>query len=240
MKMFTTKQFLQKMKPKKITSLKNFYNLNDKKNKLKIALEDQTLNNAIDSIMYFKPENFIKEVEKCQNKIEKNLYKLDNVPDPNCFGESIVYLGPDQRYVDNYVQDNWGIFYFFFVSNMIYMGLLFNNYLVGLFVHMQIANSFYRKLRSHFRNLVLQINLINENQVRVTYFNGKTEFVDIKDIQFDLEFSPVHLSLHFVKIKIKYRYATLMLIDGSSVCFYDLNLFPAIINKNVHGFTYRE
>lgn len=127
-----------------------------------------------------------KMIDEIDINIENNVYYTKNLPDPNYFGDALIYMAPPTLLSDARRGniEITGIITMTGITILNYFGLLFpSNYLFPLFALWSLV-AYLKFYRSFFypHSIVYQIRLSNEHELKIVYTNGQEEKVDIKNI----------------------------------------------------------
>lgn len=230
-----------------ITEKSKKYNDDNKDNEFQEELLNLKKQNLF---LLLKNLNFAKLMEiynKVDSQVIDNLYKLDRVPDPNSFGEAVIYYMPHSS-IPIFIRGNHeftSLPFLILISFLSHLGIGFN-LLKGIHIYWDwlIFITILRSLQPFTNMSLYQINLLNEKQVKFTYINGRSEIIDIKDIELSEK--------NYLKFKYENPKATAFDIilntkkDGKNkevylrfkalneVCFVDLDILVPIINKNIY------
>lgn len=123
----------------------------------------------------------IKDSEK---QINNGTFILPKHPQSSYMGESLIYISPLGLFSKLKNIELPGALSISAVTAMNYMGVLFANYYVFPYFMVLTIVSWYRYISQKYINKrnIYQVTLLNENQVKIYYWNGKQEVLNIKDI----------------------------------------------------------
>jgi hypothetical protein len=239
---------LNSEKTKNEENLENSNNSNDENRE---EFQEELLNLKKQNLfLLLKKFNFAKLMEiynKIDSQVLDNEYKVDKVPDPNSFGEAVIYYMPHTS-LPIFLRGNHeytSLPFLVFISFLSHAGIGFN-ILAGINIYWDwlIFLTMLRSLQPFTSMSLYQVNLLNEKQVKFIYINGKTEIVDIKDIELgeknQLRFqneNPNATAFDIilnVKKDGKNKEVYLRFKALNEICFADLDILIPIINKNIN------
>ena len=203
------------------------------------------LKQMIDFITNMKSETFGKAFADIEKQVKNKKFKLKSIPDPNSFGEAMIYLSPHKLHsVANRTRlEATSLPFIYCLSVLSFLGAFgmgfIHYYTYALFLSAIMRYHYNRTIK-----FIYQINLINESEVKVIYTNGEIRVVKIKDIRVSELFD-------FSSVNLPYRKEIYLIIGGKEtaklafnvyykICFVDLNILLAIINKKVEQLTTEE
>lgn len=166
---------------------------------------------------------------------------MKSIPDPNSFGEAMIYLSPHKLHsVSNRTRlEATSVPFVLGLSFLSYLGVFgigfIHYYIYALLVSAVMRHNYNRSIK-----FIYQINLVNESEVRVLYTNGETRVVKIADIRSSELFDFTNVNLTYRKeiyLAIGKETAKLAFNVYNKICFVDVNLLLAIINKKVEKLT---
>jgi hypothetical protein len=118
-----------------------------------------------------------------EKAIEDNTLKIKTIPNPSYFGEALLFQTPDEQKQVEF-QELSGVIFLSTITCANYFGLVFPSLYFFPYLCLVTIGSFLKYIITNksYRNMITEITLINERQVKVTKLTGKSEIVDIKNI----------------------------------------------------------
>lgn len=194
-----------------------------------------------------------------KNDIKNNKFFIRSLPDPNKFGEALLFKSPLSllhKYSKNSLEYS-GYATISLVTVLNYFGLIFpSTYLFPYLALMSLTCLMKNYAKNNMGQYVYQITLLNEHQVRVTYVSGRSELVDIKNIYLSqdnvdvllgsdnvpknytpeqIAKTPLVLSLRIGQNKtyMLIRQASLIDVNLQFLSFFEAKLLLGILDKDV-------
>jgi hypothetical protein len=205
--------------------------------------DDIRMNPKISEMIEFQKklnkETFEALNKQIEERTENKIFKLKSIPDPNHFGEALIYLSPNIHSLNNY-NNKLEISTFPFLIGLSFINSLgvFGSGYLHYFIYGLLLNSLFRINYTKFMKTVYQINLINESTVRFVFLNGDSKVVKIKNVK-------IHDLNYVQNLEVQLKKDITLYVDGLTVllsictvnrfCLLDKELLFAIINKNVES-----
>lgn len=131
------------------------------------------------------PKNLKSYIEKIDTSINEHIFAVKSLPDPNFFGEALLYYSPPglmSRTALNYEYS--GVSFMTLMTFLSFNKILFeHSYFFPYFAFLTSISYLRAYATIAFgMPIVYQITLINEHQVRIVYLSGESEVVEIKNI----------------------------------------------------------
>jgi len=125
-----------------------------------------------------------------KNEIKNNKFFIRSLPDPNKFGEALLYKSPISllHKCSKISLEYSGFATISLVTILNYYGLLFPSaYLFPYLVLLSLTAAIKHLTQKNVEKYIYEITLLNEHQVKITYINGYSNIVDIKNIYLSQE-----------------------------------------------------
>jgi hypothetical protein len=197
--------------------------------------------NVLETLKNINGKKIQQILSSIESKSQDNKYNLSKVPDPNCFGDALVYLAPFSL-MNSYTKFNYdknslpllaGIT---FLSNI---GIMLSSSFLTPYFNAVICLAFLKSINHVFYKLsIYQIKLINECEVKIIYISGETDKVHISDIKLisNLNNSDTNKGIYDLTLQVKneIKPVFLRLRSLDAVCFAEIETLFSVISPKIH------
>jgi hypothetical protein len=167
----------------KISDLKKVFKVKTFCEKQKIPIQEKRL----EEFTYHDLKDLIFKTDSC---IENGTYFIDSIPDNNYFSEVPIYIAPQGCFNNDRSCEPSSILFTSTLTSLAWFKVIFTHWFFfpffGLMTLMS-ASRFSNANKMHLK-YILRISLIDENKVRIIYYNGTTEEVSLKNINISSTF----------------------------------------------------
>ncbi len=135
-------------------------------------------------------------LNKEEANIQNGILLIDKIPDNNYFGEIPIYIAPQGVFNNVRTCEFSAVIFSSFLTSTAYFKLFFSHWfflpfysIITIMTTLRFINA-----RKMYNKYILRISLIDENKVRILYYNGVNEEVSVKNICISSDFLS-HLSV---------------------------------------------